>query len=512
MTGAWGWTAVWWARQIKFVDWVLVNQTIDVTKTARLIARVVQKVKWDESDNPDLEIRSRYRDLQDVELKTMTFEAIFANNDFEEELAEHMNVYGQYIHTRIDDYERFKVNPIALRSQIPVADAGTTDDDQYVLDMPYTEGQALPDEHKYGIQTVQEWASEQGIISVSDDIYEDLPDDDDRDDDDDEKVLVQERVLMATLRDVDLRGYMVHTEYGPGLVTRSTFPKSSSSTPKFEVAFRDSYDDRGWSTASIAKGKCFVYKDSKRLNLPKGGPASWSKRAIEEIFDNIPEDMIQEQIAQDLGVNGAWTGDYADYEESPIPQTPIEDDAEEDEIETPPGTPDDEAPVNYSIELHAMAVNDRIALSLEAFWDPEDDENEDLDYGGLEALGFRHIGPFAYAHIQTRTQMETLYDRVSKLADKDKIFIPRAYWQDFERIYEARMESRSKAAFLDTVSQQELRNFYLLEIRKGRDPNTVNLAMVIEDGEVYAMINYAKNRRGLWLANRAMKGIEVVHE
>ena len=78
---------------------------------------------------------------------------------------------------------------------------------------------------------MQEWASEQGIIAFLDDNYSDAPDDDEPDED------AEEKQLAATLRDVDLRGYLVHTQWGPGLVVRSSFARTGKS--KFEVMYRD---------------------------------------------------------------------------------------------------------------------------------------------------------------------------------------------------------------------------------------------------------------------------------
>ena len=565
-------------RRVKYVDWVLVNRSIDITKTARLISRMIQKVKFDESDNPDLAIRQNYADLPDVELKSMNFDTIFSDNDFDAELLEHLDVYGRYQNIRIKDYESYKKNPNSLKSLVSIPDNGMSDVDKYVLDMPYTEGQNLPEEDKFGIQTVQEWASEKGIIAVTDDFYAEYADDDEADgtrEDDDAKLTVTERARIATLQEVDLRGYLVHTQWGPGLVVRNL-------KNDFEVLYADSYSSSGWSTTKLAKGKVFLYKGLNAIELPRGGPKSWSQATLDEVLARIPTEYIQEATAADLDIQGEWTYDYGDYSESPIPaitsdkteedEQPYEkgdrlivefnddefylgtvtkrtrnllhvtfDDGDKERFDLPDtdgwifgrtnaaenpnaltrkkatkllGDSDDvidgeeETRAEYELELYAMAVSDRIAISINSFLDANDENNENLDYGALQSAGFRHIGPYAYAYINTKSKMRSFYDTVMKYVDNGKIYLPKAYQDDLDSTYNAMMESRTKVAFLEQLSQAQIRNFYLLDIRKNKNPNTVNLAMVVEDGELLAMIDYSKNRRGRWLAQRNFKVVQ----
>lgn len=166
---------------IKF-DWICTDRTIDVTKTARLISKIISSVKFNEVDD------IRYQGLPDLAIVSMTFENIKASNSFEADLMPYLDGYKEYKQIEEADYEEYR-KKTKHREPVLVPNAGVMKGSA-LMRVPYIPDMKLPGQDELGLQNLSDVALDLGID------IDDLKD--------------------------HIIGKRVHTEYGDGEVTSAS--------------------------------------------------------------------------------------------------------------------------------------------------------------------------------------------------------------------------------------------------------------------------------------------------
>jgi len=195
-----------------FYDWILVNRSIDITKMARLISKVVAVAKFENTDNPE------YETIPDVPIIKMSFENIETMNSWEENLQEYNNAYGTYKNVRNREYKDYKQN---YRDKHNGEDPKLTDvarapnpaDAKLMARVPYPPGLDIYGAGQSGLVRLDEYLNKP---ESAEDVGGDEEDEAEETEDGD-STLSPADAKQKALRD-SLAGKLVHTEFGDGIL------------------------------------------------------------------------------------------------------------------------------------------------------------------------------------------------------------------------------------------------------------------------------------------------------
>ena len=189
-----------------------------------------------------------------------------------------------------------------------------------------------------------------------------------------------------SLEDFNFKGLQVHTEFGDGLVvgTSKTTVRVRLKSPPHKTV------------SGIYKTKLFVFRNQK-----KAATNTVETRTRIASLSQLPVRKIGEDADSPITVNPEKK------KRRPIPNT--------DRIE------------NQKINLYALALNGQIAIGI-------DDEDPDVKPDVLESLGFTFRGPYHYAEISTRRQMENFKNRILTLVEKEAIYVPDIMMEELSRV------------------------------------------------------------------------------
>jgi NTP pyrophosphatase (non-canonical NTP hydrolase) len=163
--------------------------------------------------------------------------------------------------------------------------------------------------------------------------------------------------------------------------------------------------------------------------------------------------------------------------------------------------PNTDTEANGSFSIFASSVNGQIAVAI------DDDDPDTPDGAVLEKLGFKHTGEYAYARIGSRIAMNNLVDFVQKNIDKGRITVAPVLMDELLEIQQAWAQSKTKAKTVDVLNQTEMRNYYIMRVRKPKDPNSVLLTFLVQDGELFAIVDLEKTQRGRAFIKQKIQGI-----
>lgn len=185
-------------RSTVYIDTIVANNTIDVTKCAYLMSKVITAEKFYNSGDP------KYDELESPGLFTMTLENIFNMSNLVT-LKEYYDAFKEYKEVQVADYADYKAkHPELTFTKVPRA--GNLPDSTLMRHTPYDPGTEL-----YG-------ADKLGLIRY--DKYMGLNEEDLIDDEgDDAEDLSTKEISAAETEKV--RGLVVHTDAGEGELHRA---------------------------------------------------------------------------------------------------------------------------------------------------------------------------------------------------------------------------------------------------------------------------------------------------
>ena len=181
-------------------DTIVADRTLDITKAARLRAKIVALAKFENTGNPN------YEALDDIPIIPMRLESIQAMNDFQTNLAQYETVLRELNQITKDEYAEY-------RKKIE-AEGGFKF--TQVKQAPIPEGCALLARVPYAQGTELYKASELGLVRLDNYLGMELSGEDDEEDtgiDEDG----ENDVTSADVRNLVV-GLPCHTEYGEGIV------------------------------------------------------------------------------------------------------------------------------------------------------------------------------------------------------------------------------------------------------------------------------------------------------
>lgn len=223
-------------RENVFYDTIVVNRTIDITKSARLISKVISVAQFENADNP------LYDKLASVPVIKMSLDSIQYFNTWEyinEErpgLMKYAQALSSYEEVRDQDYEQYKQQYISkygtgpVKRPIPIA--AMPDDCRILENVPYVPGGNL-----YGMEALGLTRIDDYLNQVEDDYLS-------ADEEGDDVASVVDSALS------DLKGRAVHTEFGEGSISRC-----GTNAKHLTVHLQAGY------TVKVRKSACFLLEN-----------------------------------------------------------------------------------------------------------------------------------------------------------------------------------------------------------------------------------------------------------
>lgn len=435
------------------------HNTIDVSKSARLMSKMINKAKFDNAKNP------LYNGIPEVDLVRMNLDTIAAQNDFATTLANHINAYRILNEKRQLDNEQFAKSPECFKENFKIPEGPPLKDAAIIAELPYVDNGPIPFMEELGLSTYTDWTSQRGFNVDS----------------------------------WDAKGIYVHTEFGDGRVV-----KSSRATLRVELL--------SGQTITTNKTKTFVFDNQKAVG-------SAGKKHV-QVKDRIHKllGLPVKHITLDMATEGnEKTSEDKVERVRPVKiGTPVVKPSEAEE-EAPVKTDGKRKKhvfvgdpltknANHEFPLYATVLNNQIALAINAS-NPEAPEAE-----VLEKEGFQHEGAYAWSYIANRKQMDALVKAVEDNISKGRIVVPPKMLADLKHAQEVFAKTRANLA-VESINNASLGLYKKLRMKTPTDPKTMYIYTAIEDGELYIYINYARARQGLkFLKNVHIPGVKFTHD
>lgn len=208
------------ARSEIYYDWIIANQTIDVTKISYLMSKSISKAKFDEAGN------RRFDELEVPPLFSMTLENIFVNNDFQDTMLDYYEKYEAYKQALYAEYTEYRNRNKSVLfdsngklKMMALERAPNPPDSAQLLRVPYVPGTELYKAEDLGLVRYDEYMhlDEEDLETDEEEGEEDVSEVDTETDDDaessDKKAALADERRRAT-------GLSVHTDFGDGEIAR----------------------------------------------------------------------------------------------------------------------------------------------------------------------------------------------------------------------------------------------------------------------------------------------------
>lgn len=219
-------------REGLYFDTIVANKTIDVTKAARLRAKMVAVAKFENATD------TRYQEIEDIPLLPMQLEIIKTMNDFETNLAPYQKSMADLNRVIVEDNEEYRAKIEAAggfkMTEIPVGN--TPNDAALMSHVPYAQGTELYSADDLGLVRVDHFlglemqgeAEDGGAAAESD----------------------AESDIVKAQRDV-LLGLRAHCEYGDGIIIGAAAMGNGASVTRIHMRLDDGTTARGLHATNV---------------------------------------------------------------------------------------------------------------------------------------------------------------------------------------------------------------------------------------------------------------------
>lgn len=170
-----------------FYDWVFCNSSVDITKTSRMISKLISTVKFYEKD-------PEYQNIVDLEPIKLSAENIFNVNDWRDPVngcAAYFDAYGQYAEAEAKAFEKFRLDPESATKPVLIEDGPILKGSGLLEKVPYVAGQNFVGADKLGLINFLEYMS---------------------------STYNKKKVLLVNDPTFDPNGMRVHCEYGDCII------------------------------------------------------------------------------------------------------------------------------------------------------------------------------------------------------------------------------------------------------------------------------------------------------
>lgn len=457
-------------RHKVFVDWVIYDRTVDVSKTAKMVSKLVSSAKFDNADDP------WYGDdnLKPKGLVKLRLSEIQARPTFDEEIAGEYSLMD-YIEDlkRIQEYWNKKVD--ARReverdiSLVPVKGAGTMEGSKLLLGTSYIPGMKIPFQEDLGLISIMDYAHQratsvrelnyellgkdhirrvlEGLESREDDEYED----EDLTQEEKERQAQETAEEIARLKELledDTIGdeVWVHTKFGDGRVVSVYQDTLSIQLENTERVMTKIRKKSAYIIPTSFPADTSVFEEMQKLS---GLEAEWAPSVYDRVIEEDeeePQDEVQNQDGIEEGgrrntsdSDEDWEADEDDLFEGENDFVGDQDDDYEDE--------DIEDDIQVYANLNPIILNGSFGISIgeEDLIDQYDDivdlpDNVDVEMEEIESYYEIRFSNF--------NQFDKAMERLAKLIDDEDISVTSQNWKKLTDVQNAWDSNREGSRLL----------------------------------------------------------------
>jgi len=443
-----------------FFDTIVADQTYDITKQARLIAKVIASAKFENTDSPT------YDEIPNMPVVPMNLDTIRTLNSWhyvnEENpgLVEYADAQATYMQVRNDDYAAYKEAYIAKHGEgpimTPVEAAPTPPDAKLLLRTPYVPGLGLYSEKELGLKRIDEYLNLAPPSSEEDE-------DEGPAGDDESMYGVSPEDLQ---RRAELTGRPVHTEYGDGVII-----KVAPKLRWIRVALPNGYEAR------LRQSQVFLITRTETSNKD-------IRKLIARQIGDLPPSTEPEVPAEH------WVPLKERYKKLfPQPKGKgktipfLEPKTQKQKQANPPV---EKKPVDQlSIELTIFITNGFLGL------DYLMDEANQTAIKVLQSHGFRSTPAYFYARMpdakRMNIQMKLWHEKgLAMDASLIKAGVPAAFMEMYRLLQTGQIKNHKET--YKATREANVANFYRLEHKASNDKTIFKPYPIIQDGSAYVAL------------------------
>jgi hypothetical protein len=436
-------------RKTIYYDWIVTNNSVDVTKVSRLISKIIAVAKFENTDNP------AYEALPDVPVIPMNAESIEMRNSWSD-LAEYAEAYRKHNQVKFDDYEEYRRKHGDL-TLTPLREAPIPKDAALMAEVPYVAGLELFN------------GAEQGLIRVDEYLRQNASDEEvaaPEGDDDEAAAKSAEQKRRLELAN-SLKGQPVHTEFGDGIVKSVAFtskllnvllPEGYMIRVRFSAAFV--------ITKKAQKGKTIrqqiLAAVSNKMPITEPVEAKSPRLRIDNAAVRRAEKQKEEQVKEEKKQQK---------------------------------TREVEAALN--VELYFNVSNGFLSI---VHYPEEGSEAT----SALQALGFRPVEPYVFAEVHNAQQLIKQFNAWHAKGFRfEKNFMKTGAVEAIRDLANVLKNGALKSGTINYrfSSRNQLQNFFRMEIKPSASKTDFKPYPMIEDGHAYIVMHL----RGQPATQEAMK-------
>lgn len=442
-------------RNMVYFDWIMVNRTIDVTKIARLTAKIISKAKFDNADVDE------YQTLPDMPIIPMKISTIAAKNDFETDLMPYLRAYADLNGpggVREKDYKKYREENDGKLHPVPVKSGGLLKGSALMSRIPYVPGMTIYGTDQLGLIRYDEFCNiDLDELETEDDEAdegEDIGGKDEKIDASDPHAVEKQRHLTELKRrwaaELELAMNMpCHTEFGDGVIY--------GARKKVWVRFNNG------GVMRIPKLQVFVItrtttnnKDMRKQLLKAVGDLPLTAPIEVPVEIGNQTKKIRQKIAEDKAKQKVKKG-----------ARPVKDE-EEEEVE-------EEGP---TASFQFAIINDMLAIEFDA-------ENSSPEAASaLQNYGFKISPEYWFTRIKGPIVMLSLFN---KLAAKG-FTVDKKTSEHLKRIWMVIKKKKSLIKQAGFATSLDITHFFREIIKPSADPHALKVFPMVRDGLLYMVM------------------------
>jgi SNF2-related domain len=410
-----------------YFDWLMVNRTIDVTKIARLTAKIISKSKFDEHDN------EKYQAIESLPVISMTIDSIAAQNDFQESLMPYLVAYNQYKIIQQEEYAEYRETELGKQPPVKVESAGILPGSKFMTRVPYVAGMSLYAPDDLGLVRYDQF--------INRDLIEMEMEDSDETSDDDLEIVTNDDPKAAQKRAMQARwskelqlvnGCQVHTQYGDGVIY--------GARKKVWVEFNDG------SKMKVPKLETFIITrtttNSKDMRLQL-------MKAVGNIPPDRPIEVPVETGTQTEKIKSKLRGEKTGEKK------------------------DKSVHASFSFSV----INDMLAITFDGQGNPEAG-------AALQNFGFKMSPDMVFTRIIGPKVMLSLF----KAWNQKGYTISRPVSSKMKKIYEALHHDKKSMQRVGFATSMDIMSFQRDNIKPSSDPYELKIYPTVENGVLYMVM------------------------
>ena len=407
-----------------YYDWIVADNTIDITKVSRLISKTLAVAKFENVDNQE------YETLPDLPIIHMNLANIQDMSSWDSVLQEYDQAYSKYRSIMADEYAQYRadfVRKYGSNFMTEIEEATPAPDMELIPDAPFVRGMALAGADQLGLVRLDIYIS--GLDSRID-----------LDDNDEESDTPEVEDESTTILKNKILGMRVFTEFGEGSIIRVLF-NSRRVVTKLDAG---NQVPGVWSSV-------FVHPDNPDLIDIKSKIAKFQGLKFGQPTETKPQVIRKHRVTKK---------EIREQEREQRRQA-------------------DELSAKLQAEIYLSITNGFLSLVYYS------EENDVMDKA-LEALGFRPTIQFYYAHLPTAKALYdqvALWSKRGFLPDPELENEMQAIYELHVLLKEQKL--RSGMSTFKFANRNQLRNFYRMEHKPNSNAKIIRPYPIIEDGEAY---------------------------